>query len=419
MSFIDRPGPPSILFDADDDRLDALSAAAPTFFIDLNLDQIIDAVTASRAEYDLKPFFYFSLNRAESIQYRFEVFQDLENPALFVHVESFARRMRDIRSHLALANKLYYRFHKEGWFLHAVEIYCDAVSRFATDLVNTQLRSRGLLAIRDHFVRYVGSAYFTSLTKEARQLATDLARLEYCVLIGDNSFTVRNYASEVDYSAEIEETFKKFQQGAVKDCKVKYRFAPEDMNHIEAKILEVVARQTPELFSPLLDFCVRYANFIDETIAAFDREVHFYVAYLEHIAPFRGAGLRFCYPRMAARSKSVRARESFDLALAQKQPRRRQSSATISFWRAKSGSSSSPAQTREARRPSRACSGNCTTLRALAARCPATRPSYFCSTSFSLTSSERRRSRICAASWKTIWCAFAPFCSGQRRGHLS
>jgi DNA mismatch repair protein MutS len=310
--------PPRILFDEESDRRPALNAKQPNFFVDLNLDQVVTAITADWAEYDLKPFLHHPLQRIEAIQYRHEVFRDLEDATVFEQVEAFAHRMRDVRVYVALANKLYYRFHKEGWFLHAVEIYCETVKQFASALSDAQVRSRGLLAFRDYFARYVKSARFTSLLGEAKQLIAELSRVKYSVLIRDNSFTVRRYEDEPDYSAEIQETFEKFQQGAVRDYKVKYRNAPEDMNHIEAKILEFVALQNQELFSRLVDYCARYADFMDETIAVFDREVHFYIAYLRFMARFKQAGLTFCYPKVSADSKSVRAREAFDLALAQK-----------------------------------------------------------------------------------------------------
>jgi DNA mismatch repair protein MutS len=318
MSTDRRKGPPSLLFDSDDDRRGAACADAPIFFVDLNLDQIIKAITADWTEYDLKPFFSFPLNRIGSIKYRHEVFQDLEHPALFEQVESFARRMRDVRVHVGLANKLYNAFHQEGWFLQAVNTYCDAVKQFAIDLANAQLKSLGFIAFRDYLSSYAASAPFATLAAEAKQLAADLSRVKYSVLIRDSSLTVRAGESEADYSAEIEETFRKFQQGAVKDYRVKYRYAPEDMNHIEAKILEFVARLNPALFSRLVAYCTRHVNFVDETLAVFDREIHFYLAYLEHIAQFKQTGLKFCYPEVSAGSKSVHAREAFDLALAQK-----------------------------------------------------------------------------------------------------
>ena len=47
-----------------------------------------------------------------------------------------------------------------------------------------------------------------------KPLKTDLANVEYCLLIKGSGFTVRKYEEEPDYSIEVEETFKKFKQGA-------------------------------------------------------------------------------------------------------------------------------------------------------------------------------------------------------------
>ena len=305
----------SILFARPDDRTEPQHA--PACFVDLNLDQIVDAVTEGWADYNLKPFFHAPLNRIDAIAYRHEVFQDLENPELLEHVRSFAQSMREVRAHLAQAEKLYYQHQKEAWFLYAVEIYCDAVEGFSADLSTVTLKSRGFRAFRDYLTGYAAGRDFISFGEETRTLAADLSQVQYCVLIKDTSFTVRHYQSETDYSAEIEETFEKFQQGAVKDYRVKYRSSPE-MNHIEAKVLEFVARLNPELFSRLDDYYARHTHFIDETIAAFDREIHFYVVYLEHAAKLGRAGLRFCYPHVSAKSKEVCNYEGFDLALAKK-----------------------------------------------------------------------------------------------------
>jgi hypothetical protein len=305
----------SILFARPDDRMEAQDA--PAFFIDLNLDQIVSAVADGWADYNLKPFFHAPLNDVDAVHYRHEVFQELENPALFEHVRSFAECMREVRARLAQADKLHYQYQKEAWFLYAVEIYCDGIKRFAADLASVGLKSRGFLAFRDYLTSYVTGRSFTSLSVETRTLATDLSKVQYCLLIKDNSFTVRHYESETDYSAEIEDTFEKFQQSAAKDYRVKYR-SSADMNHIEAKVLEFVARLNPELFSRLDGYNARNARFIDETIGAFDREIHFYVAYLEHATKLSRAGLPFCYPHVSDKSKEVYDYEGFDLALAKK-----------------------------------------------------------------------------------------------------
>jgi DNA mismatch repair protein MutS len=111
----------SILFEKTEDRIEDETIEAPAFFVDLNLDQIIDAITAGKPDYNLKPFFYASLRDVDAVEYRHEIFRDLENETLFERIGSFAKKMRLMREQLAQADKLYYKYQKESWFLDAVE----------------------------------------------------------------------------------------------------------------------------------------------------------------------------------------------------------------------------------------------------------------------------------------------------------
>ena len=69
-----------ILFRDPDGRARAERAAAPDVFADLNLDQIVAAVTAGKEEYDLRPFFHLPLRDADDVVWRQEIMQDLERP---------------------------------------------------------------------------------------------------------------------------------------------------------------------------------------------------------------------------------------------------------------------------------------------------------------------------------------------------
>jgi len=306
----------SLLFEETQDRREKESLEAPAFFVDLNLDQIVDAITAGRQEYNLKPFFYTPLREGDAIRYRQEIMQDLESEPLLEAIKSFAGKMHTMRVYLALIDRLHYRYNREGWFLEAVAVYCDAVTSLAHDLSVMDLKSRGFLAFREYLMNYVGSDRFVSLLTETRRLKAQLSEVKYCLLINGNHVSVRRYESEADYSAEVERTFEKFKQGAVRDYRIEYR-TEAGMNHVEAKILDLVAQLYPDVFSSLDDYCLRNGDYLDERIAIFDREVQFYVAYLEYIAPLRRAGLKFCYPRIST-TKDVDVREGFDLALAHK-----------------------------------------------------------------------------------------------------
>jgi DNA mismatch repair ATPase MutS len=307
----------SILFGKNEDGLKKETMAAPDFFADLNLDQIIDAITAGKQEYNLKPFFYTALNDIDAIKYRHEIMQDLENETLFEPIKSFAQKMRTMREHLAQIDKLYYKYQQESWFLDALEIYCDAVKGLAHDLSLVDLKSCGFLAFREYLANYANSDRFTLLLAETKKLKADLSSVKYCLLIKNNSIKVRKYEAEIDYSAEVEATFEKFKQGAVEDYRVKF-IAGRDMNHVEARILDLVAQLYSEIFLELDNFCAKNAPYLDETLAVFDREIQFYVAYLEYVAIFKRAGLKFCYPQISNPCKEVYDDEAFDLALAYK-----------------------------------------------------------------------------------------------------
>jgi len=305
----------SILSKNAKDRTKTDAIEAPAFFVDLNLDQIVDSITARKQEYDLKPFFYTPLRDVETIRYRHEVMRDMEDATLMAYIKAFAERMTIVRRYLAMVEKLDFNYHKKGWFLEAALLYCEAMTDLARDLSLANLKSRGFLAFRKYMTRYVQTPEFRSLQAEAQKVKGALSGLKYCVIVQPGKFSVRKYEGETDYSIEVEKTFQKFKQGAVKDYLVKLN-EPSGMNHIEAQILNFVARLYPEQFVALDLFCEQHSSFVDETIRVFDREIQFYIAYLEFIADIKHKGLSFCYPQVNPTSRELYDGDAFDLALA-------------------------------------------------------------------------------------------------------
>ena len=287
----------------------------PACFIDLNLDQIIHGVTAGKQLYNLKPFFYSPPQNVEDMQYRQDVFRDLENETLIDQLNSFSGDMIAMRRYLGLSKKLEFRHHIMGWRLEALLVYSALVSRLAKDLMKADLHSHGLQAFRDYVTQYASSDEFTAMQAWALQLKTELVSVKYCVQIKGNWVRVRKYEGETDYSDEVEKTFEKFKQGAVKDYLSQLELAA-GMSRVGAQILGCVAKLYPEIFRSLEEFDRRYPSFLDETIQVFDREIQFYIAYLEYIGKIKKAGFSFCYPAISAQSKEIYDYGGFDLALA-------------------------------------------------------------------------------------------------------
>ncbi len=312
-------------------------APEPAYFRDLNLDQVVAAVTTGKHEYALEPFFHFLPQDTDVVRFRQAVMRELEDAELFAAVTRFARWMRDVRAILVQAERHYYRLQRQRALLDAIELYCQAITELNRNLAEYgTLHSDGLRGFRDSLAAYVAGERFHELSAGVRGLLDALGEVRYSILLSDDRVSVRRADDAPDYAAQIEWTFARFRQRQAEDQTFGFTNAPQ-MNHVEAQILEGVAQLNAGLFADIATFCDRHATaeppassdkdgaedfarypFIETGIAAFDREVQFYFAWLEFIAPMRRAGLSFSYPDFVQSDGATGAERTFDVALAGK-----------------------------------------------------------------------------------------------------
>ncbi len=306
----------SILFPPNLHYQEMVTSNLPDFFLDLNLDQVIDAITAYKQEYNLKPFFYNSFLDLNTISYRQAIFRDLESANTLASIKKFSDKIIVVKRIMNMVNKLYYKHHRTGWMLEAALTYSEAVVELANQLSQLKLNSEGLQAFRNFLNAYVQSSHFISFSKSAIKIKEKLSNIRYNILIKGKWIKVRQYDGEVDYGNEVAKTFEKFKQGEVKSYRIDLP-AASGMNHIEAQILDCVAKLFPDIFQELEAFYLQYQDFFDETIKNFDREIQFYIAYLDFISTIKTLGLSFCYPQLSTK-KEIKATEAYDIALAYK-----------------------------------------------------------------------------------------------------
>jgi DNA mismatch repair protein MutS len=305
----------SILYRERGDRPAQETMAAPACFHDLNLDQIVAAITLGREEYDLRPFFYAPLGDGDAVRFRQEVMRDLERSELRAGIKAFAQGMRAVREHLAEAEKLRHQRQKERAFLNAAESYCRAVAQLAEDLSAAEPSSRGLGEFRKHLTGYINTVQFIVLQRATTELAERFHTITYDVLIDGLHVAVRRHQGEADYSAEVLASFARFKQQD--GAHYKFDFAdPAEVDYVEGRILDLVAQLFAEEFAALGAFQTEYHEFQDATLVEFDREIQFYIAYLEYTDRLRRAGLGFCYPQITPAHDEIFVRQGFDLALA-------------------------------------------------------------------------------------------------------
>lgn len=290
----------------------------PSCFADLNLDKVISAVVAGRDEETLRPIFHTPWRSEEIVRYRQAVFADLERPEVFRIFPPFCEAMREVRADLARAEKIAWRCHRHMTILRAAATYCDALGRLLAGLRPLRLGSEGLAGFTAHLAAFAAAPGFRDFSAETASLCAKLFSLDYGLLFRGDKVTVRKYAGEPDYTVSIRERFARFREADIEPASPRTRPGDGALNHIEEGILEFVGRLFPEEFGHLADYARRRGAFIDETVARLDREIGFFIAYLDFIAPLRQAGLPFCRPEVSASSRETEVFRSFDLALAAK-----------------------------------------------------------------------------------------------------
>ncbi len=290
---------------------------SPDFFSDIYLDQVFEVITSNKQEYNLKPYYFSPLHDLETIYYRQEIFRDLENIEVAQAIKKFAETMLLVRRYQKISEKSYYKYHQEGWFLEAVTLYCKAISELTENLSRLEIKSTGLREILSYLKSYFIAPVFVALQSETIEIKTDLSGINYCLIIKGSWIGVRKYEAEIDYSVEVEKTFEKFKQGEVKNYRIDLTATP-GMNHVQAQIVDCVSKLYPDIFKKIDAYYQKYNNFWDDVILTFDRQIQFFVAYLDHIQEIKAMGLPFCYPKLHMDSKDINANNSFDIALATK-----------------------------------------------------------------------------------------------------
>ncbi len=296
-------------------QTESLEVEDPDFFVDLNIDQIINGIIDKNKDYDLRPLFDTMPESIDTVRYRQDIFKDLQNPVTLSVLKEYSMRMKSVYAMLS-GNERLYQYQKQGWHLDAALMYFDSIQDLAKKLGDTHLDSQGLTLLRDYVQAYVSSKSFMGISEEARRVKAKLSTIRYEMSIGSTRVTVRKDRGRQNYNEILREVFSKFR-GKKESAGNLQHFNDPSMNHVEIAVLALIARLFPEEFKALITFYDNHSSFIDPVLARIYHELQFYLSYIEYISPVRNTGLKFCIPEIR-NERDIYCIQSFDLALAHK-----------------------------------------------------------------------------------------------------
>lgn len=312
----------SVMFPTEKQNNETRKVDVPSYFKDLNLDQIFTPILKSQKNFNLDNFYYTPLHDPEIIIYRQDVMRELEDKELHSLFMEFSKTIRDLDIYMSsvrnsLASKDTYKnnYLTRGQMLDYADRYCTAISKLYNGIAKYNLHSAGLTSFCKYLSSYCTSEKYLSLSTYVEQLRKEFSTVEYCMFIKNGTIRVRKYEGEADQSKQILSIFDKFRQGDVKDYRQTLSETPY-ASHIESAVLNMVADLYKDIFANLNQFCSEFIDFTDEIILRFSCEIQFYLSWLDYIRFCKMEGLPFNYPSLCTSKEHLYDFDAFDLALA-------------------------------------------------------------------------------------------------------
>lgn len=280
---------------------------------DLLVGRLVERLTKGRGDYRLDDWLT-TLVPARDVDYRHEVFSDLQDPHLRTGLVAFSTGMQHVRRILAMTNKLFYAVEQRRWYLQVARDYTMIVHALADALHEAALGSAALQGLAAWVQAYVASPGFHKLSTDAGELIEQFDAIQYRVRVHADFVEVRPVnPDEAELASRVLATFERFQQGAPKSYLQQIR-DPGSMDHVEAAIASFLSRLFPEPFDSLAAFCARYDPLVPDEVTRAERELQFYLAYLDLIDQTGPLGVRWSLPEVGP-DHELSIHDGYDIAL--------------------------------------------------------------------------------------------------------
>jgi len=305
---------PSLLYPALAERT-AEPSDPPGHFYDLQLDRIVREILSGHEQYALAPLFYKPLTGVDAIYYRQAIMKDMETEPIYQLFRRFSNQFITIQKHLTASTASSYPLERERLILDAAQLYGATLHDVVHGLHTLSPLSDGLKQLHMAIAEYLISDDFITFEQESGSLLAAIETLDFRIIIGSGSFNVREGERESDLANSVERVFQRFRPTTRSEHSIQSP-SPAPLNHVEAKVVEYVARLYPEPFLQLKYFAERHDGFLQHSVLQLIREIHFYLACTDFARRLSNLGLPTCFPTVSTSHTPIAASAAYDAALA-------------------------------------------------------------------------------------------------------
>lgn len=284
-------------------------APRPVFYLDLNLNQILDKVTAQWGNPVKKMFLYFPRNK-ECEDYRRAVYGDVKKAACHEALSHFLEVTEKMEENQKQEEAVISPMQKDVWHLWAIRHYCEAYGGLCKALEEMELSSEGMREFLRRLKEHLSSKEYLEMQEKVDATLKKLMECRFLITYEKDRMIISEGTAPGDYEAFMD-------QNGDRDritLKSPFRISP-NLSDLENACLEVLAGKRPEIFRGLAETAEKYQSFGEEFCFRFRREIPYYLSFRAFQAEMEQKGFHFCTPTVDE-EKPVSAEGLYDLALA-------------------------------------------------------------------------------------------------------
>lgn len=304
----------SILYESEPPPKEYIRNLEPDYFLDLNLDQVVNSIMSERSHYNLQPYYYILPDRKETIIYRQDVLKDFSNESLLTSIINFSYHMRNALEYKEYSNMCEHPKQKQRWHVDFVTAYCAALRTLNDCLSSAEIASKGLLKITSYLKQIISMQTFIDAENNAAGINTAFSNLRYGLKLEQEKVTVTINPPDRNYCKQLNSVFGSLGGGLSNMANpLSGAFA---LSKLEEMVLKIVEREAPRPFEKMELFYNNSQDILDDIIITFEKEVQFYVAFCLYRNHKEQQGFHFSYPMITDNPFHIQG--GYDLALANK-----------------------------------------------------------------------------------------------------
>lgn len=286
-----------------------INKIAPAFFQDLQLDYLLGLIERSAKDYDIRQYYYSFPGSVDLIKYRQNVFSDLSNVQLKTAIKTFCFTMQKSRAALDLCNQSEGAVQSASFYIEAADLYWHAVTSFLNDLSECSLSADGFTLLVKHLEKHIHDLREAGF-EQAILSANDFFASKRFKLHIDNEYVTITEAVDEENNEEdsAKDADLSTSRNYLKDLASLLSFGAEEEDftvndifpnilepsYMESVLMNTLMKNNKALFKDIRSFQSKFPDYQSKLILNFEKEVQFYISFIEFKEKTQALGYPFC-----------------------------------------------------------------------------------------------------------------------------